>query len=99
MAVAAEVEQDGLGAALALAAQRLLDRALDGVGGLGRRHDALGAREQHAGGEAFALGVGAGLDQAQLLEVRDQRRHAVVAQPTGVEARRREGAAHITARR
>ena len=44
----------------------------------------------------------AGLDQAQLLQVRDQRRHAVVAQSAGVEAGRHEGRAervHLGERR
>ena len=46
----------------------------------GRRHDALGARELHAGLEARVLGIGARLDQPELLQVADQRRHAVIAQ-------------------
>ena len=58
----------------------------------GAGHDALGAREQHAGLEAGDLVVGDGLDQAELLEVADHRRHAVVAQAAGVEAGRHEGA-------
>ena len=58
---------------------------------LRRRHDALGAREGHAGCEALGLVVGTRLDQPELLQVRDQRRHAVITQTAGVEARRREG--------
>lgn len=93
MTVATEVEQDGLALAFALAAQGLLDGAFDRMVGFGRRHDALCARKGHASLKALTLGVGGGLHQAQLLAVTHQRCHAVVAEPAGVETRRREGAA------
>ena len=100
--MAAQAEEDGFALAFALAAQGFLDGALDGVVGFRRRHDAFAAREQHAGLEALVLRVGHGFHQAQLLGVRHHGRHAVVAQATGVEARRREGAAqgvHLGQRR
>jgi hypothetical protein len=85
-----------------LAADRLVDGAPHGVVGLGRRQDALGAREQHARLEAGVLRIGLGLDQAQFLQVRHHRRHAVVAQAARMEARRHEGRAqrvHLDQRR
>jgi hypothetical protein len=100
--MAAQVEQDHLGTPFGLAAQRFDDGALDRMVGLGCGQDAFGARKQHAGGEALVLRIGRGFDQVQFLQVADQRRHAVVAQAAGVEARRREGAAqrvHLGQRR
>ena len=41
-------------------------------------------------GEALVLRVGARLDEPELHEVRDQRRHAVVAQAAGVDRRGHE---------
>ena len=70
--------------------------------GFRRRHDALGARELHAGLEAGVLMIGARFDQAELLAMADQRRHAVIAQAAGMEARRNEGRAermHLDERR
>jgi hypothetical protein len=102
VAVAAQVEQDHLASGPRLAAQRLDDGALDRVVGLGRGHDALGAANSTPASKHSRLVVGHGLDQAQLLQVRHQRRHAVVAQAAGVEARRREGRAqrvHLGQRR
>src|SRR4051812_30372655 len=63
MAVAAQIEQDGLGLALALATQRLVERALDHVVGFGRRQDTLDARELDPGLEHLELVVCLGLDQ------------------------------------
>ena len=80
----------------------LVNGAADGVVGLGRRDDPLGARELHAGVEAGGLVIGLGLDQAELLHMADHRRHAVIAQPAGVEAGRRESGAqrvHLGERR
>ena len=65
----------------------------DGVVGLGRGDDALGAGELDAGGKGVELLDGAGFDQAEVHDVRDQRGHAVVAQAAGVDAGRHEGAA------
>ena len=53
--------------------------------GLRRGHDALAAREPHGLGEALVLRVGAGLDESELHEVRDQRSHPVVAQAAGMD--------------
>jgi hypothetical protein len=100
--MAAQVEQDHLGAAFGLAAQRFDDGALDRMVGLGRGHDAFGTRKQHAGGEAVVLRVGVASIRFSFLQVADQRRHAVVAQAAGMKARRREGAAqrvHLGQRR
>ena len=44
----------------------------------------------HARLEAGVLMIGARLDQAELLQVADQRRHAVIAQAPGMEAGRDE---------
>ena len=52
---------------------------------LGRRQDALGPRELHADLERGPLVDALGVDDAVLLEQRHQRRHAVVAQPAGVD--------------
>jgi hypothetical protein len=57
----------------------------DGVGGFGRRHDALGAGELHTGGEALRLTDRDGLEQSELVDVGDERRHAVVAKPAGMD--------------
>ena len=64
---------------------RLADRRGDRVAGLGCRHDPLGAREPHRGVEALHLRHRLGLEQPQLVGVRQQRRHPVVAQATGVD--------------
>ena len=85
VAVAAQGGEDDLGLAGLLARQRLADGGGDGVGRLGRRDDPLGAGELHRGGEALGLRDGHRLDEARLVEVRHQRRHAVVAQPAGVD--------------
>src|SRR5262249_56465880 len=71
-------------------AQRLVDRAAHRVRRLRRRHDALAARELDAGLEAGDLVIGTRLDQAEFADMRDERRHAVIAQPAGMEARRDE---------
>ncbi len=102
MAVARQVEQDGLGLALGLAAQRFVDRAAHRMGRFRRRHDALGAGELHASLEALHLMIGLGLDQAEFIGVRHHRAHAVIAQTTGVEAGRHERGAervHLHQRR
>src|ERR687897_2939677 len=90
VAVAAEVEDDRLGTALLLAAQRLVDHGPDGVGRLGGREDALGAGELHRRLEDLGLRVGDGLDVVLLAQQRHQRRVAVVAQPAGVDRGRDE---------
>ena len=60
------------------------------------------ARELHARLEAGDLVIGAGLDQAEVVDVRHQRPHAVIAQAAGMEAGRNEGRAervHLDQRR
>ena len=69
VAVATEIEQDAARLAVLPAAQGLVDGALDGMIGLRRRHDALGAGEGDAGLEALELPVGARFDQLELLQV------------------------------
>src|SRR5262245_16661444 len=93
MPVAGHAEQDYLTLALALAAQCLVDRAAHRVGRFGRRHDSLAARELDAGFEAGELMIGARLDQAEAGDMRHERRHAVIAQAAGMEARRNESRA------
>ena len=83
--VAAERGEDRARLAGLLAAQGLPDRGRDRVRRLGRRHDPLGARERHRGAEALQLRDRLGLHEAELVDVGDQRCHAVVAQPAGVD--------------
>ena len=69
---------------------------------LGRGHDALGSRELDAGLERRHLVDGPRLDDAVVDELADQRRHAVVAQPAGMDGRRHEFVAqrvHLDQRR
>src|SRR5215211_6053706 len=68
VAVAAEVEDDRLRAALLLAAQGLVDHGPDGVGRLGGGEDALGAGELHRRLEDLGLRVGGGLDVVLLAQ-------------------------------
>ena len=91
MAVATEIEQDGSRGTFFLAANRLVDRALHGMVGLGRRHDAFVLRKEDARLKTRYLVMSNRLDERQFLEMRDERRHAVIAQAAGVEARRYEG--------
>ncbi len=70
--------------------------------GFGRGNDALGARKLNAGREGVQLLYARGFDQAQIEHMRDQRRHAVIAQAAGVNSGRDEGAAqrvHLDQRR
>ena len=77
-------EDDGLLAGL-LGLQRLTDRHGQGVGGLGSGDDALGAGELDGGREALRLRHSDGIHQPELVDVGDQRRHAVVAEAAGVD--------------
>ena len=61
--------------------------------GLGRRDDALGAREGDAGFEGLELIDGLGLDDPVAQELADHHARAVVAQPAGVDLGRHEGVA------
>ena len=83
--MAAQRGEDRLGLAGLLARQRLADGGGQGVGRLGRGHDPLGAGELQGGREALHLADGHRLGEAQLVDVGDERRHAVVAQPAGVD--------------
>ena len=62
--VTAEDKGDHLFLAALLAAQRLVNRPLDHMGGLGGRHDALGAGEEHPALETLQLVIGHGLHLA-----------------------------------
>ncbi len=63
-----------------------VDAGSDGVVGLGRGHDAFGAGEGDAGLEGGELRYGHRFDQLLVIELRYQRRVAVVAQAAGVDA-------------
>ena len=88
MAVAREVEDDRLALALLLAAQRLVDGGADRVGGLRRGHDALARANWTAASKVASCGYRHGLDHALVVELADERRHAVVAQAARVDAAR-----------
>ena len=60
------------------------------MGRLGRRRDTFCARELQRGLEGAELRHRYGLDDALIIELADERRHAVVAQATGVHGRRHE---------
>src|SRR5450759_2347838 len=80
----------------------LADRTGDGMVRLGRRHDALSAGEHHARLERLELADRDGVDHVLVVQVRDQRRHAVVAQAAGVDRVRYEVGAqrvHLQQRR
>src|SRR5438552_3952260 len=101
-AVAAQVEDDGLLLALLLALERLVDGAADRVRRLRRRQDALGARELDRRLERRDLGDGPRLDDPLVVELADERRHAVVAEAAGVHGGGHEGVAervHLHQRR
>ncbi len=66
-----------------LADHGLPDGGGDGVARLGRGHDPLGAGELDGGGEALTLADGHGFEQSKLVDVREQGRHAVIAEATG----------------
>src|SRR5262249_11778729 len=88
--VPAQRGQDDLLLAGVLAPQRFLDAGGDRVRGLRRRQDPLGPGEPQPRLEALRLRLGHRLDQAQLVDVRPQRRHALVAQPARVDRVRHE---------
>ena len=90
MSVTAQGREDyGLFPGL-LRLQCFADREGDGVGGLRRGNDAFGSRELHRGGEAFRLRDRLRVHQPLFIQVRDERGHAVVAQPAGVNGVRDE---------
>ncbi len=91
--VSAQVEENVLALAFLLAAQRLVDRSADRVVGFGRGQDAFSAGKHHSGLKAGELWIGLRFDQPQLLEVANERSHAVIAQSPRVEPWRHEGRA------
>jgi len=102
MAVAAEIEDDGLRLAGLAAADRLVDHRADRVGGFGRGDCPFGAGEGHGGLEHRVLPHRHGLRLSNLHQVADERRHAVVTQPARMDARRHEAVAqgkHLDQRR
>ena len=102
MAVAGQVEQNRLALAALLAAQRFVDRDLDGVRRFRRGDDALGARELQRRLEGGELRHRDRLDHALVVELAHQRRHPVIAQAAGVQRRRHEAVAervHLHQRR
>ena len=90
MAVAGQVDQQRLRLAAGLAAQRFVDSGTDTVTGLGRGDDALGAGKHDTGFEGGHLRYRDRLDHFLVVQLRDQRRHAVVAQAASVNSRRHE---------
>src|SRR6266545_3619798 len=86
--VAGEVEQDGLAATGLLALHGLVHDHADGMRGLGRRDDALGPGELEGRLERGELRDGHRLDVLLVVELADERRHAVIAQAAGVQRRR-----------
>ena len=85
MAVSAQGGQDHLLLTRLLAQQGLAHGGGNGVGRLRCRQDPLGADELHGSGKALRLRDGDGLHHAQLIDVRDERGHAVVAEAAGVD--------------
>src|SRR5436309_10567941 len=102
VAVPGEIEQDRALLAFLLGPLGLVDHDPDRVGRLRRRDDALAARELHRRLEGGELRHRGRLDHALVVELADQRRHAVVAQAAGVQRRRDERVAervHLHQRR
>ena len=52
----------------------------------GAGNDALGLREQHGRLEDGVLRIGHRFEDAEVLQMADDRRHAVIPQPAGVDA-------------
>src|SRR5204863_1078548 len=90
VAMAAQRGQDHLLLTGFGAAPGLLDHGSERVRRLRGRDDALGPGEGDRGREALPLLPGLRLEQAELVHVRQQRGHAVVAQPAGVHRVREE---------
>ena len=85
MAVATQRRENHLFLTRLLAPQRFGDALGEGVGRFGGGHDAFGAGELDARRETLRLRFGDGLHEAELVDVADEGRHAVVAEPTGVD--------------
>ena len=69
---------------------RFIDRDANRVIAFGSRNDPLGARENQSRFEGRALRHGDRFDQALMMELRHQRRIAVIAKPARVNRRRHE---------
>ena len=85
MAVAAQCGEDHTLFARLLGPVGLTDRSRNRMGRLRGGDDAFGAGELQRTGEAFGLADRLSLDQVRLVQVRNQRRHAVIAQATRVD--------------
>src|SRR5215204_6793012 len=90
VAVAAEVEEDGLLLSGFLSFERQVYGCFDRVRHLGCRHDALCPGERDPGFEGGVLGVGARLDESLVSQRRDYWGVAVVTQAPRVDAARNE---------
>src|SRR5215204_678530 len=86
VAVAAEVEEDGLLLSCFLRFERQVYGGFDRVRYLGRRQDALRPGKRDPGLEGGVLGVGPRLDESLVRERRDYGGVAVVTQAPGVDA-------------
>ena len=85
MPVPAEGEKDVLFLPRFPTFKGLIDDHLDGVGWLWGGDDALGAGELHRALENGDLILGAGFDEAKLVQVADDGGHPVVAESPGVD--------------
>src|SRR2546422_977834 len=83
-------EEDGWRLAAIASLDGLVDDGADRVGALRRGNRALGPCKLYGGVKDSALRVGNAFDVAMIDECRYQRRHAVIAQTTGVDAVRNE---------
>src|SRR5712692_4128851 len=90
MAVTRESEEDGFSLTGSLAFQRFFDCDPNRVIGFRRRNDSFDPRERDAGLEGRALWDRDRLDQALMMELRNQWRVAVVSQAAGMDRGRYE---------
>ena len=98
----AQVEQNRLALTFTLATQCFFNHTLHRMIGLGCRHDTFMTREQHTSRKTLSLVICNGFQQTKLFQMRNQRRHAVITQTAGVEARwceRRTQGVHLGQRR
>src|SRR5215210_4495150 len=90
VAVAAEVEEDGILFSCLLGLERQVYGSFDRMRNLRRRHDAFGPGECNPGLEGGVLGVGPRLDESLVRERRDYGRFTMVAQSPSVDTARDE---------
>src|SRR5690348_1280879 len=90
MAVTAQAEQDGSGTSRGASVDCLVDSGTNGVRRLRSRQDALGARELQGGFEDGQLRIRHGVNVAELAQMADERRCAVITKAAGVNAGRNE---------